>query len=75
MDELTRQIELVWNSPNLCQEYGLAGFEKAQREYHQDVYFKKLMGIYEQAIRDMGRNADCIGKLIENCQPEAIAVS
>jgi len=43
-------MKLLWENPDLCRKMGQAGWEKAVREYSEDVYYKLLMGVYEKAI-------------------------
>ena len=64
--DLRKQIEQVWHRTDLIREYGRAGFEKARREYRQDVYFKRLVEIYRQAILDVGRDDTCIDNILAN---------
>jgi len=49
-EELADKMKLLWESPNLCQEMGQAGREKAIREYSEDVYYERLMAVYKKAI-------------------------
>jgi glycosyltransferase involved in cell wall biosynthesis len=48
--ELSTRIKFLWENPALCREMGHAGYEKAVREYSEDVYLGRLMSIYKQAI-------------------------
>jgi len=48
--ELIIKIQLLWNNPSLCLKMGMAGREKAIREFSEDVYYKRLMKIYKKAI-------------------------
>jgi glycosyltransferase involved in cell wall biosynthesis len=48
--ELADRIRLLWDNPELCQRLGEAGRKKASREYNEQVYYQRLMSIYEQAV-------------------------
>ncbi|REK12652.1 MAG: glycosyltransferase [Planctomycetota bacterium] len=50
VDELTSHIRALWDRPELCQEMGAAGREKALREYNENDYYRRLFDIYEDAI-------------------------
>jgi glycosyltransferase involved in cell wall biosynthesis len=52
--ELAEQIRTLWENPDLCRRLGEAGRRKAEREYNEEVYYRSLISIYEQAIE---RNA------------------
>lgn len=49
-DDLARQLKELWASPDRCREMGKAGREKVRREYAHDVYYGRLMGVYERAL-------------------------
>lgn len=49
-EELAEKMKLLWKNPELCQKMGRAGQQKAIREYSEDVYYKRLMTIYEMTI-------------------------
>lgn len=49
-DDLAKKIKLLWENPDLCRQMGKAGREKAIREYGEDVYYNRLMLVYERAI-------------------------
>lgn len=66
--ELAEHIRALWNSPELCAAMGRAGREKAEREYSRQVYFDRLMAIYEQAI-DM--NAEDVGSRMDPAERPA----
>lgn len=53
-EDLARQMKLLWENPELCRQMSLAGREKAVREYSEEVYYKRLMAVYERAI-ELGR--------------------
>ena len=49
-DELAEKMKLLWENPDLCRRMGEAGREKAIREYSEDVYYERLIAVYEKAI-------------------------
>ena len=49
--DLTTKILLLWNNPDLRQQMGQAGRRKVVCEYSEDVYFFKLMKIYNLAMQ------------------------
>jgi glycosyltransferase involved in cell wall biosynthesis len=58
-EDLAEKMQLLWGSPNMCRQMGMAGREKAIREYSEDVYYKRLMVVYKKAIQ--------VNKEIERC--------
>jgi glycosyltransferase involved in cell wall biosynthesis len=58
-DDLAEKMKLLWRSPNMCRQMGMAGREKAIREYSEDVYYKRLMVVYKRAIQ--------VNKEIDKC--------
>ena len=48
--ELEEKMKLLWNNPDLCRQMGKAGREKAIREYSEDIYYERLMSVYQKAI-------------------------
>jgi glycosyltransferase involved in cell wall biosynthesis len=50
-EDLAEKIKYLWENPKICHEMGQAGREKAIREYSEEVYFNRLMKVYETAIR------------------------
>lgn len=49
-EDLAVKMKTLWDSPELCRSMGQAGREKARREYGEEVYFTRLMEIYQRAI-------------------------
>jgi glycosyltransferase involved in cell wall biosynthesis len=48
--DLAKKIRTLWNSPELCQQMGEAGRKKALLEYTEDIYYKRLIKVYQRAI-------------------------
>ncbi len=48
---LAAHIDRLWNDTALCSEMGAAGRRKVEREYSENTYYTRLMGVYGQAIR------------------------
>ena len=51
---LAARIEQLWTDPARCAAMGLAGRRKVEREYSEQTYYTRLMGVYAQAL---GRRA------------------
>jgi glycosyltransferase involved in cell wall biosynthesis len=49
-DYLAKNIHLLWENTELCQQMGAVGREKVNREYREDLYYKRLISVYEKAI-------------------------
>lgn len=49
-EELAYKMACLWESPELCRQFGEAGRRKAEREYSEAVFFDRLMGFYQEAI-------------------------
>ena len=49
--DLTEKIISLWADPELCRRMGQAGREKVIREYSEDMYYKRLMAVYNRAIQ------------------------
>ena len=47
--DLEQKIKFLWKNPKLCRKMGAAGKEKALREYTPEVYYTRLMEIYQKA--------------------------
>jgi glycosyltransferase involved in cell wall biosynthesis len=50
VEDLANRIEKLWMTPDLCRQMGQIGREKVIREYNDDVYYNRLMAVYEDAI-------------------------
>ena len=49
--DLADKIKHLWSHEDDCRKMGLAGKEKVLKEYSEEMYFSKLMKVYEKAIR------------------------
>ncbi len=49
--ELAQKIRFLYTRPGLCRQLGIAGREKALREYSSDVCYERVMTAFEKAIR------------------------
>jgi glycosyltransferase involved in cell wall biosynthesis len=49
--DLLRQLRRLWEDPQLCRRMGLAGREKVQQEYTEDIYLRNLIAVYQSAIQ------------------------
>jgi glycosyltransferase involved in cell wall biosynthesis len=50
--ELVKAMKFLWENPDLCRKMGRAARSKAMREYNGDLYYQRLMSLYEYA-KDM----------------------
>ncbi|MCF6237089.1 MAG: glycosyltransferase family 4 protein [Gammaproteobacteria bacterium] len=48
--DLAEKVQHLWDRPELCRQMGMAGREKALREYSPEKYYDRLMGVYKKAI-------------------------
>jgi len=48
--ELEQRIRWLWERPGLCKQMGMAGWFKASRQYSEEVYYSRLVAVYQQAI-------------------------
>lgn len=48
--DLAEKINNLWTIPDLCQQIGQAGREKVIQVYTEDIYFKRLLAVYNKAI-------------------------
>lgn len=49
-EDLADKIQYLWDRPDLCRQMGEAGREKALREYSPEMYYDRLMKVYDKAI-------------------------
>ncbi len=49
-EDLASKIQLLWNNPGLCRQMGDAAYARTTQELGEDVYFGRLMAVYEKAI-------------------------
>jgi glycosyltransferase involved in cell wall biosynthesis len=49
-EDLANKMNLLWENPDLCRQMGIQGHEKVISEYSNEVYYKRLMAVYEKAI-------------------------
>jgi len=56
-EDLALKMNLLWENPGLCRRMGETGREKAAREYNEEVYYKRLIALYEKAI-EVGKGKD-----------------
>jgi glycosyltransferase involved in cell wall biosynthesis len=51
-EELASKMRWLWERPDLCLQMGSAGREKAVREYSDDVYYQRLLAVYETTVKE-----------------------
>ena len=47
--DLAEKMQRLWADPGLCVRMGLNGRDRAVREYSDDMYYQRLMGVYRRA--------------------------
>jgi glycosyltransferase involved in cell wall biosynthesis len=47
-EDLAKKIKLLWNDPDLRVRLGENGRKKLETQYSPEVYYRKLMAVYEQ---------------------------
>lgn len=47
--DLGRKMRHLWGNPQLCREMGQAAFAFALRNFGEDIYYRRLISIYERA--------------------------
>jgi glycosyltransferase involved in cell wall biosynthesis len=48
---LRKELRRLWDDPELSRRMGIAGRQKAMRDYTENVYCKNLVAVYEAAIQ------------------------
>lgn len=54
--QLAHCLRSLWDNPGICSQMGQQGWQKARREYSEDVYWQKLQTIYAYAAQRAGQN-------------------
>jgi glycosyltransferase involved in cell wall biosynthesis len=49
VEDLADKMKRLWNDPDLCARMGMAGRKKAVSQYSEEIYYRRLMNIYEKA--------------------------
>lgn len=49
-EDLSSKIKFLWQNPDLCKQFGIAGRHKVMQIYHENRYYCELMAIYKEAI-------------------------
>lgn len=49
-EELSNKMKMLWEDPVKCRRMGQAGREKAVREYSKEMYYQRLIAVYNKAI-------------------------
>lgn len=47
--DLARKMRQLWSDPQRCREMGRAGYAVSSRNYGEDIYYQRLISIYERA--------------------------
>jgi glycosyltransferase involved in cell wall biosynthesis len=53
-EDLAQKMQFLWENPERARALGQAGREKALGHYHDGIYYKRLLAVYEQAIEING---------------------
>ena len=49
VEDLADKMNRLWNDPDLCAKMGLAARKKAAEEYSEEIYYRRLMDVYQKA--------------------------
>jgi glycosyltransferase involved in cell wall biosynthesis len=49
-EDLIKKIKYIWENPKIAEEMGQNGFKKLKKEYSPDIYYKKLVQVYNQVL-------------------------
>ena len=52
IEQLKKCILTYWNNPELVKEHGRNGYEKAKTKYTEERYYKELMQVYENVLKE-----------------------
>jgi glycosyltransferase involved in cell wall biosynthesis len=55
-EDLSNKIRYLWEHPELCHKIGKAGREKVVKEYAPELYYKRLMTVFEKVVKS-GHNS------------------
>ena len=50
-EDLANKMSVLWSNAALCRRMGRTAREKVIREYSEDAHYRRLMAVYETAIR------------------------
>jgi len=56
--DLRKKLLYLWQRPQLCRQMGLAGRQKVLREYSPEVYYTRLMRVFQKAIEINGNGCN-----------------
>lgn len=56
VEDLAYRMKLLWDNPELCKQMGDAGRKKVIRDYNENIFFDRLLSVYEQAINIENKN-------------------
>lgn len=59
-ESLAQQVRRLWRDPQLCRRMGIAGRQKAMREFTEETYFHNLIAVYQRAIQRSRRGVGLI---------------
>jgi glycosyltransferase involved in cell wall biosynthesis len=52
--DLAEKMQFLWENPEYARSLGQAGQEKALRNYPEEIYYQRLLAVYERAIEING---------------------
>jgi glycosyltransferase involved in cell wall biosynthesis len=55
-DDLAKKINYLYRHPLLAQKMGLSARKKIEEKYSEEGYYKKLLGIYDNLIKNGGKS-------------------
>jgi glycosyltransferase involved in cell wall biosynthesis len=57
IEELSKKIRYLWGQPELCHKMGIAGRERALREYSPSTYYERLMMVFNTGLQSQSENS------------------
>jgi glycosyltransferase involved in cell wall biosynthesis len=73
VDDLVDRMRTLWENPELCKRMGKAGREKAEREYGEELFYQRLMAIYQKAIDLTPKRKVYQGRVAERESVESVS--
>jgi len=56
VEDLTEKISYLYHHPLLAQKMGISARKKVEEKYSEEGYYKKLLGIYDNLIKNGGKS-------------------
>jgi glycosyltransferase involved in cell wall biosynthesis len=56
VEDLAEKIKYLYHHPLLAQKMGISARKKVEEKYSEEEYYKKLLGIYDNLIKNGGKS-------------------